>query len=139
LLIEEIRFCGHRNIRSLHARTIEITKDPNLTLNGDCIIGVSATKSCSDLTSGMKNKIRSNQSFIEIDLIVEPLIFKIHGFGNDNLLLTHAHDIVLRKSNFICNRTLSLSCNFSAIHIPRKMVELLRDPSKQGLLVIGVE
>jgi len=139
LLTEEIQFCGHKNIRSLHARTIEITKDPNLTLNGDCIIGVSATKSCSDLTSGLKNKIRNNQSFIVIDLVVEPFTFNIHGFGNHNLLLTHAHDIVLRKSNFICNRTLCLSCDVSAIHIPRKMVELLKDPFKQGLLVISVE
>ena len=139
MLTEEIKFCGHKNIRSLHARTIEITKEPNLTLNGDCIIGVSATKSCSDLTSGMKNKIKSNQSFIEIDLIVEPFSFKVHGIGNNNLLLAHAHDIVLRKSNFICNRTLCLGCNVSAIHVPRNMVELLKDPSKQGLLVISVE
>ena len=139
MLTEEIKFCGHKNIRSLHTRTIEITKDPNLTLNGDCIIGVSATKSCSDLTSAMKNKIRRNRSIVEIDLIVEPYSIKIHGIGNDNLLLTHLHDIVLRKSNFICDRTLCLSCNVSAIQIPRKMIDLLKDPSKQGLLVIGVE
>lgn len=139
MLTEEIQFCGHKNIRSLHTRTIEITKDPNLTLNGDCIIGVSATKSCSDLTSAIKNKIRRNQSIVEIDLIVEPFSIKIHGIGNDNLLLTHLHDIVLRKSNFICDRTLCLSCNVSAIQIPRKMIDLLKDPSKQGLLVIGVE
>ena len=139
MLTEEIQFCGHKNIRSLHTRTIEITKDPSLTLNGDCIIGVSATKSCSDLTSAMKNKIRRNQSIVEIDLIVEPFSIKIHGIGNDNLLLTHLHDIVLRKSNFICDRTLCLSCNVSAIQIPRKMIDLLKDPSKQGLLVIGVE
>ena len=139
MLTEEIQFCGHKNIRSLHTRTIEITKDPNLTLNGDCIIGVSATKSCSDLTTAIKNKIRRDQSIVEIDLIVEPFSIKIHGIGNDNLLLTHLHDIVLRKSNFICDRTLCLSCNVSAIQIPRKMIDLLKDPSKQGLLVIGVE
>ena len=139
MLTEEIQFCGHKNIRSLHSRTIEITKNPNLTLNGDCIIGVSATKSCSDLTSTMKNKIRKNQSIVEIDLIVEPFSIKIHGIGNDNLLLTHLHDIVLRKSNFICDRTLCLSCNVSAIQIPRKMIDLLKDPSKKGLFVIGVE
>ena len=139
MLTEEIQFCGHKNIRSLHTRTIEITKDPNLTLNGDCIIGVSATKSCSDLTSAMKNKIRRNRSIVEIDLIVEPFSIKIHGIGNDNLLLTHLHDIVLRKSNFICDRTLCLSCNVSAMHIPRKMIDLLKDPSKQGLLIISVE
>ena len=139
MLTEEIQFCGHKNIRSLHSRTIEITKDPNLTLNGDCIIGVSATKSCSDLTTAIKNKIRRDQSIVEIDLIVEPYSIKIHGIGNDNLLLTHQHDIVLRKSNFICDRTLCLGCNVSAMHIPRKMIDLLKDPSKQGLLIISVE
>jgi len=139
LLTEEIQFYGHKNIRSLHARTIEVTKDPHLTLTGDCILGVNANKSCSDLTSDMKNKIKTNHSFIEIELIVEPFNIKIHGFGNDNLLLNHNHDIVLRKSEFICNRTLCLNCNISAIHIPRKIVELLRDPSKQGLLLIRVE
>jgi uncharacterized protein len=139
LLIEEIQFYGHKNIRSLHARTIEVTKDPHLTLRGDCIIGVNANKSCSDLASEMKNKIKSNHSFIEIELIVEPFEFKFHGFGNENLLLTNDHDIVFRKSNFVCNRTLCVNCNLSAIHLPRKMIDLLRDPLKQGLLLIRLE
>ena len=139
MLIEEIQFYGHKNIRSLHARTIEITKDSHLTLRGDCIIGVNANKSCSDLTSDMKNKIKSDDSFIEIELIVEPFKFKFHGFGNNNLLLTHDNDIVFRKSNFICNRTLCINCNLSALHIPRKMIDLLRDPLKQGLLLIRLE
>ncbi len=139
MLTEEIQFYGHKNIRSLHARTIEVTKDPHLTLRGDCIIGVNANKSCSDLTSDIKNKIKSNHSFIEIELIVEPFKLKFHGLGNNNLLLTHDHDIVLRKSNFICNRTLSVNCNLSAMHIPRKMIDLLRDPLKQGLLLITPE
>jgi len=34
----DIKFSGHKNIRSTHKNTIEITKDPNLTINGDCII-----------------------------------------------------------------------------------------------------
>ena len=139
MLTEEIQFFGHKNIRSLHPRTIEITKDPNLGLQGDCIIGVSATKSCSDLTSTMKNKIRNNDSLLEINLVVEPFSFKIQGTGNNNLPLTNVHDIVLRKSNFICNRTLCISCNVSALNIPRKMVDLLKDPTKQGLLIISVE
>ncbi|HEY0579995.1 MAG TPA: DUF371 domain-containing protein, partial [Candidatus Nitrosocosmicus sp.] len=37
LILEEIVFQGHPNVQSLHSRTIEITKDRELTLNGDCI------------------------------------------------------------------------------------------------------
>ena len=36
----EIPFTGHKNILSLHKKTIEITKDSQLTVNGDCIVGV---------------------------------------------------------------------------------------------------
>ncbi|MGI0066726.1 MAG: DUF371 domain-containing protein, partial [Nitrosotalea sp.] len=36
----EISFHGHENVRSLHPKSIEITTDPNLTVNGDCIVGV---------------------------------------------------------------------------------------------------
>jgi len=38
----EIPFKGHKNILSLHKKTIEITKESELTINGDCIIGTSA-------------------------------------------------------------------------------------------------
>ena len=37
-----VPFVGHRNILSLHEKTIEITKDSELTTNGDCIVGIGA-------------------------------------------------------------------------------------------------
>ena len=36
-----VPFLGHKNILSLHEKTIEITKDSELTTNGDCIVDVS--------------------------------------------------------------------------------------------------
>ena len=36
-------FCfGHKNILAKHRNTLEFTKDKDLTLNGDCIVGVNA-------------------------------------------------------------------------------------------------
>ena len=52
----EIPFHGHKNILSLHQKTIEITKDSELTSNGDCIVGVSANISCVDLPEKMKKR-----------------------------------------------------------------------------------
>ena len=46
---DEILFYGHPNVRCLHQRTIEVTTDSHLTLRGDCIIGVRASKACKDL------------------------------------------------------------------------------------------
>ena len=52
----EIEFFGHENIRSLHQKTIEITKEGNLTPSGDCIIGVNASCGCNDIPNEIKKK-----------------------------------------------------------------------------------
>jgi uncharacterized protein len=139
LIEEEVKFNGHTNVRALHRTTIEVTKHPHLTINGDCIIGVNANKSCFDIKDNLKSKVRDPYSFLEIELIVEPYSFIIKGSGDTNLSLTHPEDIVLRKSNFICSRTLSINCNFSAVDIPREIIELLKDPLKCGVLKIKAE
>ncbi len=139
MISDEVIFKGHPNVQSLHARTIEITKDKDLTLNGDCIIGINANKACKHLNSGIKQRIKKKDSLIEIELIVEPYNFIIKGIGSNNLLLTNEEDIVLRKSNFICDRTLSINCNFSSFEIPRVIVDSLKDSSKTGIMLIKVE
>lgn len=139
MISEEIIFYGHQNVLSLHPRTLEITKDKDLTPSGDCIIGVNANKSCKDLCYILKENIKKNDSMVKIELIVEPYAFVIEGHGNQYLSLTHPHDIVLRKSKFICNRTISIDCNFSALEIPRKMIDLLKDNRKVGRMIINVE
>ena len=60
----EIPFRGHKNILSLHEKTIEITKDSELTVNGDCIIGTNADLACKDLPEKLKKKIQNPDSKI---------------------------------------------------------------------------
>ena len=57
----EIEFFGHENIRSLHQKTIEITKEETLTPSGDCIIGVKASCGCNDLPEGIKEKLKNSK------------------------------------------------------------------------------
>ncbi len=139
MISEEVLFTGHSNVQSLHSRTIEITKDKELTLRGDCIIGVNANKSCKDLSDKIKEKIKKNNSYIEIELIVEPYSFIIKGSGHNDLLLTNSKDIVLRKSKFICDRTLSIKCDYSSLEIPREIVNALKYSSKKGIMLIKVD
>lgn len=133
---EEIVFYGHGNIQSFHARTIEITKDPNLTLRGDCIIGVSANKSCWDISDKLKHSLKDDNSSITIDLIVGNMSFIINGLGNSRLLLLSRHDIVIRKSSFICERTMAIQCDKASSDIPREMILSLQNPETMGLLRI---
>ena len=136
---EEITFYGHKNILSLHPRTIEVTKDPNLTKNGDCIIGVSANKACDDLDISVKKKLRTNDTFVKMKIIVDQVEFELAGIGNTDLSISHKHDIVLRKSNYADSRTLAISCDKSAIDIPRDLVNLLSVSDARGILRITIE
>jgi uncharacterized protein len=136
---EEIIFYGHRNVQSLHARTIEITKDPSLTLQGDCIIGVSANKSCSDISDKVQRILKDNNSDIIIDIIVGNRSFRMNASGDKRLLLLSRHDIVIRKSNFICQRTMAIQCNKASRDIPRDMILLLQNPETKGVFRITTE
>ena len=66
----EIAFTGHENIRSNHQKTIEITKESNLTPRGDCIVGVNAKYSCADLPDELKNKLKSPESKVTFSIKV---------------------------------------------------------------------
>lgn len=134
----EVTFTGHPNIRSHHGKTIEITKDSNLTVRGDCIIGVNASAACKDLPTKLKSKLRNSNTKVTITIDVEGKTFQIVGKGNESLVLSHDTDIVLRKSNFICPRTLAIKCDHASDSIPRTIIRSLRNPNTVGTLSIRV-
>ena len=135
----EIKFSGHENIRSNHKKTIEIAKESELSLRGDCIIGVNATSSCSDLPNSLKEKIQDPNSKVQCSIKVGTQEFTVSGRGRENLTLSHKGDIVIRKSDFICPRTLAVKCDKASDLIPREMVKLLQNPKERGTFTIIVE
>ena len=135
----EIPFSGHENIRSNHKRTIEITKDSHLTTQGDCIVGINANSGCADLPALFKEKLRYSQTKIKISIIVGEHQFTITGSGHPDLILTHTEDIVIRKSDFLCPRTLAINCDKASDQIPRDMIQLLQDPQTTGTFRIDVD
>ncbi len=135
----EINFSGHENIRSTHKKTIEITKESELTTRGDCIIGVNASYSCSDLPQSLKEKLQNPKSRVRFLIKVAEHEFVVNGRGHKNLTLTHTEDIVIRKSDFVCPRTLAIKCDKTSDLLPREMVTLLQDPKAKGTFTIIVE
>ena len=77
-----VPFLGHKNILSLHEKTIEITKDSELTTNGDCIVGVGADISCIDLPEKMKKKIQNPKTKILFSIEANDKKFIINGYGS---------------------------------------------------------
>ncbi len=136
---DEVIFYGHPNIRSLHAKTIEITKDEHLTPRGDCIIGVKANKACADLDESFKHRLKSNLSVIKIEIMVGDESFIISGRGDERLSMLNSNDIVIRKTNFVCPRTMSVLCDKASSDVPRKLVRILQDQETKGIFRITLE
>jgi len=135
----EIEFYGHENIRSNHQKTIEITKESHLTPQGDCIIGVNAKSSCADLPDELKTKLKNPDSKVTFSIKVGDEYFVIEGKGHPDLILSHTEDLVIRKSDFICPRTLAVKCDKASDLLPRSMVKKLQNPNTIGLFTITVE
>ena len=135
----EVPFTGHKNILSLHKKTIEITKDSELTVSGDCIVGTNSGMACIDLPEKFKKSIQNPNTTIVFTIVSGEHSFSIHGKGSEKLTLKHANDIVLRKSAFTCSRTIAIKCDKASDDIPREMIKKLQNPKTTGKLVIEIK
>lgn len=136
-VMEKIEAWGHPNITALHKTTLEITKDENLTRRGNCIIGVKANKAIRDLDDNLKKLLKTGyKAKIILELPQYGVRDEVEGFGHEKMTFEHIRDIVIRKSNFICGRTLLIKANKSAFEIDREVIKLLKDSSTQLLFVI---
>lgn len=136
---DEVTFYGHPNVRSLHSKSIEITKDGYLTPKGDCIIGIKANKACTDLEESIRRGLKSSLAIVKIEVIVDDESFIIKGRGDERLTMLNPHDIVIRRTNFVCPRTMSVLCDKASSDMPRELVRLLQHQEQKGLFRITIE
>ena len=78
-------FHGHPNILSFHKKSVEITRDGDLSRRGDCIIGVGSNKGCGLLDQRLRHAIGTDGAQIRMEIIVDELTFIILGRGNCGL------------------------------------------------------
>lgn len=136
---DEVTFYGHPNVRSLHSKSIELTKEGYLTPKGDCIIGIKANKACTDLEESIRRGLKSNSAIVKMEVIVEDESFIIKGRGDDRLTMLNPHDIVIRRTNFVCPRTMSVLCDKASSDMPRELVRLLQHQEQKGIFRITIE
>lgn len=128
-ILEVIYAYGHENILCNHNTTIELTKDNFLTKRGTCILGVNASKACFDLNPVLKKFIKKKKRFI-VTINVDNIIDSFYGFGSEKLVLSSKKDMVFRKSDYICNRTVLIQCSKSSNELNRKLIEKIKIPGK---------
>jgi len=130
---------GHENIQAIHPTTLMITKDVHLSKTGDCIVAVAANKSIDTLSSQFKDELRKLNAKITIVIKADNLTETITACGSPKLILTHTTDIVIRKSNYICNRTIAIQADKASKDLPRIFVEKLKDPKQKIKITLTVE
>ena len=133
-----VTFRGHPMVRSSHPTTIEVTTEDHLTPRGDCIVGVGASNGCAQLDAQLKEGLRRKGSRVTICLFVGPYTFVVKAEGDPRLELSHPHDIVIRKSDYVSDRTLAVNADAAARDIPRDIVRQLENPDTVGRLEIEV-
>ena len=138
-ITETIFAYGHENIKATHRSTLEITKDARLSEKGDCVIAVSADKSMADLSPEFKENLRRENTRLVILIETEEEAEAVNAFGSQRLTLTHPRDIVVRKSDYICSRTLAIQADKAACGLSRKLAEKLRNPKQRVKITLTVE
>ena len=138
-IIEVIDAFGHENILSTHKTTLEITREPRLTKRGDCIIAVKATKGAKDLSREFKDAARKENAKMTITIEADTAREVINTQGSPHLLFSHPTDLVIRKSDYVCGRTLAVRADKAACDLSRQLVEKLRKPSQKVRITLSVD
>ena len=125
---------GHKNILATHKTTLEFTKDKELSLKGDCIVGINSDFEI----DGMKQFIKSSKNkkiLIAIETsdkkIKETIEAELNpDFNNDR-------EIVIRKTDFVSERTFAIKSNKAAFELKRELINYLKD--KKNKISVFVE
>lgn len=125
-LRETFKARGHPNITASHRTTLMVTREPDVTLRGDCIVAVAAEKGLRDLDPQVKEAMRIRDAKIRLILQADGLTFQVSGRGDPRLTLSHPTDIVTRRSSYVCDRTLMIGADKAANDIEPRLVRMLQ-------------
>ena len=121
---------GHTLIKGTHKNTLEFTKESKLTEAGDCIIGINSNFNLEEIKEFVKNH-RKARLILEINNIKEKLTCETNkNFQNNK-------ELVIRKSNFLSERTFGIYATKSSKELSRKFIKELNNPN--SIITISIE
>ena len=127
---------GHPNVTSRHRTTFEFTKDTEIGITADCIIGVKSPVSMEDIPEEMIRAIRNDKTLVTLRLETENAVDEIKGYGNHELTLDHPTDMVSRKSDYKCNRTLMINADKAACDLKKELIRDLKNSKPLKVTII---
>lgn len=123
---EIVRAKGHPNVTAKHKTTLEITRDCDLTLRGDCIIGVNADKAASNLSSDFKAALTSPRNILLIVLEAGGFKDYLVAHGSREITATDPRRIIIRRSSFVEPATIGVYATKAAGDLDRGLVNSLK-------------
>ena len=136
---ESVLAYGHENIQATHPSTLMFTKEKHLSKTGDCIVAVAADKAVADLSRELREKLKKPNAKLTITIEAAGLTQRINASGSPKLVLTNQTDMVIRKGDYISDRTLAVHADKSANDLPRGFVERLKNPEQKIKITLIVD
>lgn len=129
---------GHKNILAAHPTTLEFTKEDYLSRRGDCIIAVSAGKAMPDMGAEFKEKLRRENARLTVLVEAGGIAETVNACGSARLTLIHPTEMVVRKSSYVCSRTLAVRADKAAADLSRDLVHKLKNPAQRVKITLQV-
>ncbi|HDJ94923.1 MAG TPA: DUF371 domain-containing protein [Acidilobales archaeon] len=136
--MEHVIAKGHVNIKATHPSTFEVTKENWLTPQGDCIIGISASKSPKQFSEEFKNIAKREGAIVLAILLSDETFDYIIGKGSEKLTFKDATRMIFRKSNYVSDNTVMIKANKAARDISRELISKLRKGNILHVLLIAI-
>ena len=126
---------GHKNILATHKTTLEFTKDKDVTINGDCVIGVCADFELGKLKEFIKKSGNSDVT-ITIKTISDSINIEETVKAKLNCDFNDPKEIVIRKTDFISERTFAVNSNKAAFDLKTDLISFLRQKKSKISVII---
>ncbi len=133
-MLYKFNACGHPNILATHKTTFEFTKDAELTLKGDCIVGIKADFDLNKIKQFIKN-CKNNNVTITIKTTSKPKIKEtINAELNPNF--NNDEEFVIRKTDFVSERTFAINSNKAAFELKKDLINFLKKKENKISVII---
>ena len=86
-----------------------------------------------------KTAIRNKNAELTIAIEANEEKEVAHAFGSFQLSLAHLTDLVVRKSDFICDRTLAIKADSAAKDFSRDLVKKLQNSKQEVIITLIVK
>ena len=137
-MIYKFTACGHPNILATHKTTLEFTKDNEMSLRGDCIVGVKADFDLKELENFME-KSKNKKIAITIETLTQNKKYKTNQEtikAEINPCFDSYKEIVIRKTNFVSEKTFAMKADKVAFDLNRELIRFLQKRENKIMIVI---